>query len=174
MGKLTRIITFVSSAIWGLSSAYLVASEDNTMKKIVPHILVNHNSEQSTQQAPDAYFTGTVYLKLLFPADDPLFSGGLVTFTPGARTAWHTHPKGQMLLITEGIGLVQEQGGPIEQFTAGDTVWIPSGVKHWHGAAPNALMSHIATAEKVDNSAVVWLEKVTEQEYTAAERASQD
>jgi quercetin dioxygenase-like cupin family protein len=90
-----------------------------------------------------------------------------VTFQPSARTAWHTHPLGQTLIVTDGSGLIQREGGPVEEIRPGDVVWIPPGVKHWHGAGPSAAMTHVAVAEVVDGSAVEWLEKVTDDQYAA-------
>jgi quercetin dioxygenase-like cupin family protein len=92
-------------------------------------------------------------------------SGAIVTFEPGARTAWHTHPLGQTLIVTFGAGWVQREGGPIEDIRPGDVVWFPAGEKHWHGATASTAMSHIAIAEKLDGKAVDWMEKVTDQQY---------
>jgi len=92
-------------------------------------------------------------------------AGAIVTFEPGARTAWHTHPLGQTLIVTSGAGRAQRLDGPIEEIRAGDVVWIPPGEKHWHGASPTAAMTHIAIQESLDGKAVEWLEKVTDQQY---------
>ncbi|WP_121634554.1 cupin domain-containing protein [Tropicibacter alexandrii] len=115
---------------------------------------------------PEDWFTGTVRMDSLFKADAPgRAAGAHVTFEPGARTAWHTHPAGQTLIVTFGRGRVQRQGGPVEEITQGDVVWFPAGEKHWHGAAPDTAMSHIAIQEVVDGSAVTWLEHVTDADY---------
>lgn len=99
-------------------------------------------------------------------ASEPARVGGAtVTFEPGARTAWHAHPLGQTLFVTAGSGLVQEWGSPVRQIRPGDVVWIPPGVKHWHGAAPTTAMAHIAIAESLDGKAVDWLEKVSDEQY---------
>ncbi|NIZ10669.1 cupin domain-containing protein [Pseudooceanicola sp. HF7] len=112
------------------------------------------------------YFTGTVRIDPLFQADPPGRSSGLqVTFEPGARTAWHTHPAGQTILITFGRGRVQREGGPVEEVTAGDVVFFPAEEKHWHGASPKTAMSHIAIQESIDGTQVTWMEKVTEEDY---------
>lgn len=112
-------------------------------------------------------FTGTVRIDPLFPAHTPArASSAYVTFEPGARTAWHTHPLGQALIITDGVGRVQVQGGPIQEVRPGDTVWFPPYVKHWHGAAPGVAMTHISVAEEEGGNNVEWLEKVTEEQYT--------
>ncbi|OHX23758.1 cupin [Xanthomonas alfalfae] len=115
-----------------------------------------------------AYFTGKVRIDAPFQADAPARVGGAtVTFEPGARTAWHTHPLGQMLIVTAGAGRVQEWGKPAQQIRPGDIVWIPPGVKHWHGANANVAMTHIAIAESQDGTPVSWLEQVSEAQYAA-------
>ena len=117
---------------------------------------------------PEDWFTGTVRIDARFQATDPARVGGAtVTFEPGARTAWHTHPLGQTLIVLSGLGLVQREGGPVEKVRPGDIVWFPPGEKHWHGASPTVAMSHIAIAELLDGKAVDWLEKVTDDQYGA-------
>lgn len=112
------------------------------------------------------WFTGTVRLDPLFNAFDAArVQGAHVTFEPGARTAWHTHPLGQTLIVTFGRGRVQRWGGPVEEIHPGDVVWFPPGEKHWHGASANTAMSHIAIQEPKDGKAVDWLEKVTDEQY---------
>jgi len=111
------------------------------------------------------WFNGTVRIDPLFGPDPERVSGGLVTFEPGARTAWHTHPLGQTLVITSGFGWVQHDGGPVEEIRPGDVVWIPAGERHWHGATPATAMSHIAIQEKLNGVAVEWLEHVTDAQY---------
>ena len=112
------------------------------------------------------YFTGSVQVQELFPAYDPSrTSGGKVTFEPGARSAWHTHPLGQILIVTDGTGWIQQWGGPIEEIRKGDVIWIPAGVKHWHGATPSTAMTHIAIQEQLNGKAVEWMEKVTDEQY---------
>ncbi|MCE7970030.1 MAG: cupin domain-containing protein [Leptolyngbya sp. PLA3] len=129
-------------------------------------IVIARGGTRPITPGPAAHFTGDVTVERLFQAPDPArTSGGLVTFQPGARSAWHTHPLGQTLIVTAGVGRVQSWGGPVEEFRAGDVVWIPPGVKHWHGASPTAAMSHIAIQEGVNGTVVNWLEKVTEDQY---------
>ncbi|SDX66132.1 Cupin domain protein [Albimonas donghaensis] len=117
---------------------------------------------------PADYFTGTVRVDRLFQAEEPGRAGGAhVTFEPGARTAWHTHPAGQTLIVTFGRGRVQREGGPVEEIRQGDVVWFPAGEKHWHGASPDTAMSHIAIQESLDGAAVTWLEQVSDADYGA-------
>ena len=112
------------------------------------------------------YFTGVVRIDPLFPASAPArAAGNAVTFEPGARTAWHTHPVGQVLIVTAGCGRAQREGGPIEEIRPGDVVIFAPGEKHWHGAAPTTAMTHIAIQEAVDGKAVEWMEKVTDEQY---------
>ncbi|MGP6159237.1 MAG: cupin domain-containing protein [Vulcanimicrobiaceae bacterium] len=114
------------------------------------------------------YFTGTVRVDPLFDRDDPARAGGAsVTFEPCARTAWHTHPLGQTLIVTAGCGRVQRWGGPIEDIRPGDVVLIAPGEKHWHGATPMTAMTHIAIQEKLDGKNVDWMEKVSDEQYGA-------
>jgi quercetin dioxygenase-like cupin family protein len=112
------------------------------------------------------WFTGTVRIDPLFGPPDPArVAGALVTFEPGARTAWHTHPLGQTLIVTAGCGWAQREGGPVEEIRPGDVVWFPPGEKHWHGATPTTAMSHIAVQEKLNGSPVTWMEKVSDAQY---------
>lgn len=117
-------------------------------------------------KGPEDWFSGTVRIDPMFSAEAPgRVSGAAVTFEPGARTAWHTHPAGQTLIVTAGLGLVQRENGPIEKIRPGDVVWFPAGEKHWHGASPDVAMTHIAIQESIDGSPVTWMEKVTDAEY---------
>lgn len=119
----------------------------------------------STRGAAE-YFTGAVRVDMLYTATAPgRSSAGLVTFEPGARTAWHTHPLGQAILIVSGMGWVQKQGGRVQEVRAGDTVWFDAGEKHWHGATPTNGMSHIAITESLDGKVADWLEQVTDEQY---------
>lgn len=121
---------------------------------------------EPSRKAPAEYFTGTVRIDPLFQAPEPARAGaGSVTFEPGARTAWHTHPLGQTLIIVSGFGWVQREGGPIEEVRPGDVVWFPPGLKHWHGASPTTAMTHIAIQETLNGKNVDWLEKVTDEQY---------
>src|SRR4051794_18447858 len=127
---------------------------------------IKRNGSRPSAKGPDAYFTGSVRVDPLFATGDPArVSGGLVTFEPGARSAWHTHPLGQTLVVTAGLGWVQREGGPIEEINAGDVVWFPPGLKHWHGASPSTAMTHIAIQESVDGKNVDWMEKVSDDQY---------
>jgi quercetin dioxygenase-like cupin family protein len=122
-------------------------------------------SQASTKGNPE-WFTGTVRVDPLFQTAAPARTGaGKVTFDPGARTAWHTHPLGQTLIVTDGFGLVQREGGPIEEIQPGDIVWFPPNEKHWHGGSPTTAMTHIAIQEALDGKAVSWLEKVTDAQF---------
>ena len=121
---------------------------------------------QPSRPGPAEYFTGAVRVDPLFPVRDPArVSAANVTFEPGARSAWHTHPLGQALIITAGFGWVQREGGPIEEVRPGDVVWFPPGLKHWHGATPTTAMSHIAILETLNGKNVDWMEKVSDEQY---------
>jgi quercetin dioxygenase-like cupin family protein len=127
---------------------------------------IKRNGSQPSGKGPADYFTGTVRIDPLFQAPDPARArGGSVTFEPGARTAWHTHPLGQTLIVTAGFGRVRRWGGPIEEVRPGDVVWFPPGEKHWHGASPTTAMTHIAIQEALDGKVVDWLEKVSDEQY---------
>jgi quercetin dioxygenase-like cupin family protein len=120
-----------------------------------------------SQKGPEDYFTGSVRIDSRFQAASPARTGGgIVTFEPGARTAWHTHPLGQTLIVTAGRGWVQVEGGSKEEINPGDIVWFPPGEKHWHGATATTAMTHIAIAEALDGKSVDWMEKVTDQQYS--------
>jgi quercetin dioxygenase-like cupin family protein len=127
---------------------------------------ITRNGSRPSGKGPAAYFTGAVRVDPLFGPPEPArASGSSVTFEPGARTAWHAHPLGQTLIVTVGCGRVQREGGPIEEIRPGDVVWIPPGVKHWHGAAPTTAMTHIAIQERIDGKVVEWMEKVSDEQY---------
>jgi quercetin dioxygenase-like cupin family protein len=131
---------------------------------------VKRSGSQPSGKAPEAFFTGTVRLDPLFQASAPARALGVnVTFEPGARTAWHTHPLGQTLIVTAGCGLVQCWGGPVVRIRPGDVVQCPPGEKHWHGATATTAMTHIAILEALDGKTVDWLEKVTDEQYKAAQ-----
>src|SRR5690349_14422987 len=122
---------------------------------------------QPSAKGPADWFTGTVRIDPLFQPHAPARAAAAsVTFEPGARTAWHTHPLGQTLIITAGCGWVQQEGGPVEEVRPGDVVWFPPGVKHWHAASPTTAMTHIAIQEGLDGKVVDWMEKVGDEQYT--------
>lgn len=132
-------------------------------------ITVMQSGAKPSVKGPSEYFTGTVRIDSPFQGTDPARVGGAtVTFEPSARTAWHTHPLGQTLIVTAGLGLVQEWDAPAQEIRPGDIVWIPAGVKHWHGAAPGTAMSHIAIAEAQEGKVVEWMEHVTDEQYASA------
>jgi len=128
---------------------------------------IKRSGSQASTKGPSDWFTGTVRIDPLFQASDPArVSGASVTFEPGARTAWHTHPLGQTLIVTAGYGWAQRAGGPIEEIRPGDVVWFPPGEKHWHGATPKTAMTHIAIQEALNGKPVDWMEKVSDAQYT--------
>jgi quercetin dioxygenase-like cupin family protein len=124
------------------------------------------NGTQATGKGPAEWFTGEVRVDPLFqPNEARRAAAASVSFAPGARTAWHTHPLGQTLIVTSGLGLAQREGGPIEEIRPGDVVWFPPGEKHWHGASPTTGMTHIAIQEQKDGKVVDWMEHVTDARY---------
>ena len=129
-------------------------------------IVITRSGSRPSQAGPAANFTGSVRVTPLFEAkDSSRAAGASVSFEPGARSAWHTHPRGQILIVTAGVGRVQQSGGPVEEIREGDIVWTPPGVKHWHGASPETAMTHIAIQEHLDGKVVDWLEKVSDEQY---------
>ncbi len=133
---------------------------------------IKRGGSQPSNKGPADWFTGTVRIDPLFQANTPArAAGGSVTFEPGARTAWHTHPLGQTLIVTAGCGLVQRWGGPIEEIRPGDVVSIAPNEKHWHGATTTTAMTHIAIQEQLDGKAVEWMEKVSDDQYQAGSKA---
>lgn len=129
---------------------------------------VKRSGSQPSGKGPADFFTGNVRIDPLFEAPDPARTrGASVTFAPGARSAWHTHPLGQTLIVTSGCGWVQSEGSPKMEIRAGDVVWCPPNEKHWHGATPITAMTHIAIQEALDGKVVEWMEKVTDEQYQA-------
>ena len=127
---------------------------------------IRRSGAQPSGKGPAEYFTGTVRIDPLFSPPDPARgAGALVTFEPGARTAWHTHPLGQTLIVTAGLGWVQREGGPVEEIRPGHVVWFAPGEKLWHGASPTTAMSHIAIQEKLNGLPVDWMEHVSNEQY---------
>jgi 4-carboxymuconolactone decarboxylase len=164
-------VTIMSLAL-GMPSK--VAAQPRTAAG-APEMRISRPADRPTQAGPDAYFTGAVRITPLFDATPTSrASGGSVTFERGARSAWHTHPLGQTLVVTSGTGRVQRWGGPIQEIREGDVVWTPPGVKHWHGAGPTTAMTHTAIQEALDGRNVDWLEKVSDAQYESlpARRAS--
>jgi quercetin dioxygenase-like cupin family protein len=129
---------------------------------------IKRNGSLASAKGPADYFTGAVRIDSPFKGDGPARVGGAtVTFEPGARTAWHTHPLGQTLLVVAGFGRAQREGGPIEEIRPGDIIWFEPGEKHWHGASPSNSMTHVAIAEALDGKVVDWMEHVTDEQYQA-------
>jgi len=151
-----NLMRYIMAAALTLCLANTVVAEPAT------DITVTRAGSQTATAGSADNFTGSAHVLSRFKGTEPSrMSGGIVHFEAGARTAWHTHPLGQTLIVTEGEGRVQQWGGPIEVIKVGDVVWIPPGVKHWHGAAPNAPMTHVAVTEMLGNKTVDWMEKVT-------------
>ncbi|AHY49842.1 hypothetical protein BJS_02682 [Bradyrhizobium japonicum SEMIA 5079] len=149
------------AALLASASARLAAAKETDMD-------IKRNGSQPSRKGPAEWFSGSVRIDPLFQVPEPGRVGaGQVTFEPGARTAWHTHPLGQTLIITSGLGWVQREGGPIEEVRPGDVVWFPPDLKHWHGATPATGMTHIAIQESVGGKTVDWLEHVTDTQYKA-------
>jgi quercetin dioxygenase-like cupin family protein len=129
---------------------------------------IKRSGSQASGKGPADWFTGTVRIDPLFPVAPPArAAGNAVTFEPGARTAWHAHPLGQILIVTAGCGRAQRDGGPVDEIRPGDVVVFAPGEKHWHGAAPTTPMTHIAIQESLDGKAVEWMEHVTDEQYRA-------
>jgi len=143
------------------SGAPSVATSDDSQT-----ISITRSGSQPSAKGPAEYFTGSARIEPLFKAKDPSrTSGALVTFEPGTRTAWHTHPVGQILIVTAGSGWVQQWGGQIQEIRQGDVVWIPPAQKHWHGATATTGMTHVAIQEHLDGKRVEWMEKVSDEQY---------
>ena len=152
-------LSLLTAAPSGIVQAQAPAGDGQTLR------ITRAGSQPSAKGSAD-YFTGAVRVDPMFPATAPSrVSGGHVTFEPGARSAWHTHPVGQTLIITSGLGFVQQWGGPKQEVRAGDVVWFPPGIKHWHGASAATAMTHMAIQEVVDGKNVDWLEQVSDEQY---------
>ena len=159
---MVRFAAFLTTLVLVASASAGTQSTDNQ------RLVITRAGSRTIERAPEANFTGDVHVERLYDAVDPSHSsGGFVTFAPGARTAWHSHPAGQILIVTDGTGRVQLWGHPIEEIRAGDVVRIPAGVKHWHGASPRASMTHLGITEVRDGTAVQWMEHVTDEQYSA-------
>ena len=163
-----RCILGATGGLAGLAGAGVAAAQAPTVTTPGRNgaMQITRGGSQASRPGPAEYFTGAVRIDPLFPVHEPSrVSAGSVTFEPGARTAWHTHPLGQTLIITSGFGWVQREGGPIEEVRPGDVVWFPPGLKHWHGATPTTAMTHIAIQESLNGKNVDWMEKVSDEQY---------
>ncbi len=161
---IVSVVVLAGAPLRGQQSAMTAASGETP-------IVITRSEAQTSRPGPAENFTGSVRVDQQFQASAPgRASGARVTFEPGARTAWHSHPLGQTLIVTSGVGRVQRWGDPVDEIRPGDVVWIPAGQKHWHGASPTIGMSHIAIAEQLAGKGVEWLEKVTDEQYVAPVR----
>jgi quercetin dioxygenase-like cupin family protein len=164
---LTRREAVAGSLIAALPGIIAIGASKPIAEEGRKQMQIKRNGTQSSQIGPEAWFTGRVRIDPLHEAPEPArVKAASVTFEPGARTAWHTHPLGQTLIIVTGAGWVQREGGTIEEVKPGDVVWFPPGLKHWHGAAPTTAMTHIAIHESLNGKVVDWLEKVTDAQYS--------
>ena len=155
-----------TGAASALSMPTLLHAQTQTATNLTMEIEIKRSGSQPSTKGSADWFTGSVRVDPLFAAKEPARAAGAsVTFEPGARTAWHTHPLGQTLIVTAGVGRVQRWGGPVEEIRAGDVVRFPPGLKHWHGAGPTTAMTHIAVQEQMNGKVVDWMEKVTDEQY---------
>ena len=153
-------------AIAGLAFSLAVSVSATAAVDPAPDMVITRAGTQASGKGPVQNFSGSVRVDPLFAAHPPsTASGAYVTFEPGARSAWHTHPQGQVLIVTAGVGRVQRWGGKIEEIRSGDVIWTPPGVKHWHGAAPATVLTHIAIQEAAGGKNVEWMEKVSDEQY---------
>ena len=150
--------------------ATAVAPSPSQPHEVKPAMNITRAGTQPSTRGPADWFTGTVRIDPLFTAPAPArAAGAAVTFEPGARTAWHTHPLGQTLIVLSGFGRVQREGGPVEEIRPGDVVWFAPGERHWHGASPATAMTHIAVQEVLEGRAVDWMEQVSDEQYHGEE-----
>ena len=165
--SLMTTTTLVAAALASAGSdSSTIASGTTERRSVVQTIAIARTGSQPSSTGSAQYFTGAVRITPLFDAKEPArATGGSVTFEPGARSAWHTHPLGQTLIVTAGTGRVQRWGDALEEIRSGDVIWIPPGQKHWHGAAPTTGMTHIAIQEQLGGKNVEWLEHVTDEQY---------
>jgi quercetin dioxygenase-like cupin family protein len=163
-GKMKYTAMLLSLSLLVSAVAFLdqeLAAEPNKKSQTIARA-----GSQASVKGPAEDFTGNVRVDPLFPANETAsFSGAYVTFEPGARSAWHIHPKGQHLIVTAGVGRTGEWEGKVDEIKAGDVIWCPPGVKHWHGASPTTAMTHIAITGRLDGKSVEWMEKVTDDQY---------
>jgi quercetin dioxygenase-like cupin family protein len=162
-----RFMLAASSGLAALAATKSAAARRLTQANTrSPLMDIKRGGSEPSAKGPTEYFTGSVRVDTLFRPQEPArTSGAYVTFEPGARTAWHTHPLGQTLIITAGFGWVQREGGAIEEIRPGDVVWFPPGEKHWHGASPTTAMTHIAITEALNGKNVDWMEHVSDEQY---------
>ena len=161
---------FLGTIASGLASSAMLRAREGALpnqgQESILEIQIKRAGSQPSSTGPADWFTGAVRIDPLFQANDPARAAGAsVTFEPGARTAWHTHPLGQTLIVTAGVGWVQREGSPVEEVRPGDVVWFPPELKHWHGATPTTAMTHIAIQEQLNGKVVDWMEQVTDQQY---------
>ncbi|CAG1019103.1 hypothetical protein BURC_03959 [Burkholderiaceae bacterium] len=153
-----------AAAVFALAAAAAVQANEQTPP--APSQSIRRAGEQASTVGPAEFFTGRVRVDPVWPADGRInASGAWVTFEPGARSAWHTHPAGQRLVVLSGVGLTQQWGQPVQTLRPGDVVWCPPGVKHWHGATPTTAMTHLAVTGTADGKNVTWMEKVSDEQY---------
>jgi quercetin dioxygenase-like cupin family protein len=164
----TFLTTMGAAAATAFSFTAILRAQTTTLANQRKHLSmeIKRNGSQPSSKGPADWFTGTVRIDPLFEAPEPARArGASVTFEPGARTAWHTHPLGQTLIVTSGCGWVQSEGGPKVEIRPGDVIWCPPNEKHWHGATTTTAMTHIAIQEALDGKVVDWMEKVSEEQY---------
>lgn len=171
-----KILLFLGMVAALLFTAQTSNAQKSSAKEslFMEKLTVNHGGSIPSAVGSKDYFTGTVRIDHLFPIDkSPNVSGAYVTFEPCARTKWHTHPLGQMLIVTSGSGFVQEWGGKAKPITAGSSVWIEPNVKHWHGGTAKNALTHIAITESLEGKNVTWMEEVTDEQYNKAQKDSE-
>lgn len=163
----SRMAAAALGSVCLLAAATAAAAQPNRSSTGAKPMEITRKADMKTVDGPAEYFAGKVTITGQFQRPDPSrVSGAIVRFEPGARTAWHTHPLGQTLIVTEGVGWTQVEGGPILEFYAGDVLWCPPEHKHWHGATPHEAMTHIALQESLNGSPVTWMEHVSDEEYS--------
>lgn len=166
ISRRTFLKTTAAATALGLPTILRAQPLVSPIQRKKPNMEIKRSGSQPSSKGNADWFTGTVRVDPLFEAPAPArVRGASVTFEPGARTNWHTHPLGQTLIVTAGCGRAQREGGPIEEIHPGDVVWIPPGEKHWHGAAPTTALTHTAIQEALDGKAVEWMEKVSDEQY---------
>lgn len=173
-----KLLATMAMAYSLLGSGAVIAQTASDAPRIAPSqgaptIKIIRSGSQPSTKAPVEHFTGSAHIDWLL-SENPRASAGSVTFEPGARTFWHSHPLGQTLVVTKGKGWVQQWGSQVEEIRQGDVVWIPPGIKHWHGATASTSMSHIGIQESLDGKTVEWMEKVSDQQYQNSQRESEE